>query len=99
MTNALVNPDAPLQAGDFLSLYVTGLGTVHLASGLQVADQQPSVTVDGKDCPVVYAGRAPGFDGLDQINCQIPSGIAPTSSAPVLVISGERSNLATLSIQ
>lgn len=99
LTNALVTAAAPLQAGDYVSLYVTGLGTVHLVSGLQVADQQPSVTVDGKDCPVVYAGRAPGFDGLDQINCQIPSGIAPTSAAPVVVTSGGRSNLATLSIR
>ncbi len=99
LTYAVVTAAAPLQAGDYVSLYVTGLGTVHLVSGLQVADQQPSVTVDGKVCPVVYAGRAPGFDGLDQINCQIPSGIAPTSSAPVVVTSGGHSNLATLSIR
>ena len=80
-TFALVTPTAPLKAGDYVSLYVTGLGTVHTVGSLQVADQQPTVTVDGKACPVSFAGRAPGFDGLDQINCQIPSGITATSSA------------------
>jgi uncharacterized protein (TIGR03437 family) len=99
MTYALVTPSAPLHAGDYVSLFVTGLGTVHLVNGLQVADQQPTVMIAGGSCPVTYAGRAPGFDGVDQINCQIPSGIAPTSSAPVVVISGGSSNQATLSIQ
>ena len=99
LTNILVSASAPLRAGDFVSLYVTGLGPVHPAGSLNVADQQPTVTVDGKPCPVSYAGRAPGFVGLDQINCQIPSGIATTSSAPVFVTSGSRSNLATLAIQ
>ena len=28
------------------------------------------------DCPVSFAGAAPGFVGLDQINCAIPSGIS-----------------------
>jgi len=98
LTSALVTAAAPLQAGDYVSLYLTGLGTAHLANGLPVADQQPSVTVGGIDCPVLYAGQVPGFAGLDQINCRIPSGIAPSSSAPVVVTSGGRSNLATLSI-
>lgn len=99
LTNVLVTASAPLRAGDFVSLYVTGLGPVHLVGSLEVADQVPTVTVDGKPCPVSYAGRAPGFVGLDQINCQIPSGIAPTAAAPVFVTSGSRSNLATLAIQ
>lgn len=99
LTNVLVTASAPLRAGDFVSLYLTGLGPVRRVGSLDVADQQPTVTIDGKPCPVSYAGRAPGFVGLDQINCQIPSGIAPTSAAPVFVTSGSRSNLATLAIQ
>ena len=99
LTNVLVTGAAPLHAGDFVALYVTGLGTAHLASGLQISDQQPTITVDGKSCPVTFAGPAPGYAGLDQINCQIPTAIAPTASAPVVVTSGGSSNVATLNIQ
>ena len=46
------------------------------------------------------APKAPGFDGLDQINCTIPSGVASSVSAPVVITSGNRiSNTATLAIE
>ena len=100
----LVTADNPLQAGEAVSLYATGLGLTTPGTGsfggLDVAVQQPTVTVAGVNCPVTFAGAAPGYIGLDQINCTIPSGITSTASAPVVITSGSSvSNTATLAIQ
>jgi len=68
-------------------------------NGLDYAVQQPTVTVGGMACPVTFAGAAPGYVGLDQINCTIPAGLASNESAPVVITSGGRtSNTATLAI-
>ena len=97
---SLVTADNPLHPGDAVALFATGLGLTAPSNGLDVAVQQPTVTVAGTNCPVSFAGAAPGFVGLDQINCTIPSGITPTASTPVVVTSGNRSsNTATLAIQ
>jgi uncharacterized protein (TIGR03437 family) len=96
---ALVTADNPLSPGDAVELYATGLGLTKASNGLDVAIQQPTVTVAGVNCPVTFAGAAPGYIGLDQINCTIPAGIASTASAPVVVTSGDQmSNTATLAI-
>lgn len=98
--NKLVTGSNPLKAGDFVSLYLTGLGATTRRDGLDWANQQPSVTVAGQPCAVSYAGRAPGFKGLDQINCQIPSGLTADSGAQIVVFSGSRgSNVATVAVQ
>jgi uncharacterized protein (TIGR03437 family) len=48
---------------------------------------------------VTFAGAAPGYIGLDQINCTIPAGLAATASAPVVITSGNMaSNTAALAI-
>jgi uncharacterized protein (TIGR03437 family) len=99
----LVTADNPLNAGDTVALYATGLGLTAPGtgsdSGLELAIQQPKVTVAGVICPVTFAGAAPGYIGLDQINCTIPAGIAATANAPVAIISGDRiSNTATLAV-
>jgi uncharacterized protein (TIGR03437 family) len=98
--NTLVTDSNPLRAGDYVSLYLTGLGTITSRDGLDWANQQPTVTLGGKPCPVSYAGRAPGFTGLDQINCVVPAGLGASSPAQVWVTSGQRaSNIATLAVQ
>jgi uncharacterized protein (TIGR03437 family) len=95
--------DNPLNAGAGVALFATGLGLTKPGSGpdsgLDVAVQQPTVTVANVNCTVTFAGAAPGYFGLDQINCIIPAGIAATASAPVVVTSGDRiSNTATVAI-
>ena len=90
ITFALVTPSSPLRAGDYVSLYLTGLG----------AATDPGVTVGGTKCAVSFAGGAPGFPGLDQINCQLASATVADPQAPVIVIAGGRvSNTATLAVQ
>lgn len=92
--NTTVSASNPLHAGDYLELFLTGLGSTSSVNGLDVAKQQPTVTIGGLDCPVTFAGAAPGFTGLDQINCRVPSGLG-AQAAPVVVQSGVRSSAVT----
>lgn len=98
--NGVVSSNNPLHADDYVELYATGLGATTTKSGLDYANLQPTVTIGGSDCPVTYAGRAPGYDGLDQINCIVPPGLGANAAAPVVVTSGARSsNAATLAVE
>jgi uncharacterized protein (TIGR03437 family) len=98
--NRVVGTGNPLHTGDYVELYATGLGATTNRAGLDYASQQPTVTIGGQDCPVTYAGRAPGYVGLDQINCIVPPGLGANAIAPVVVSSGARvSNTTTLAVQ
>lgn len=99
VNGVVVSQSAPLHAGDYLALYLTGLGATTNRGGLDWANQQPTVSIAGQNCPVTYAGRAPGYQGLDQINCVVPSGVS-NNAAQVVVTSGARtSNVATIAVQ
>jgi uncharacterized protein (TIGR03437 family) len=96
VTGALITADAPLLPGEYVSLYLTGLGATERRGDLDWARVAPEVTVGGRQCQLLYAGRAPGYIGLDQINCRVAVDAAPGSAA-VVVRSGRRtSNTITL---
>jgi uncharacterized protein (TIGR03437 family) len=88
-TGTVAGASAPLHAGDIMSLYLTGLGATNLINGLAYAQVVPTVTVGGSPCVVSYAGRSPGFAGLDQINCTIPA-VSSGPLTPVVVTSNGR---------
>jgi len=71
--NSASNPAA---RGSVISLYATGQGN---ASG------STTVSIAGYNAPVLYAGPAPGFSGLMQINAQIPCGFLPPGSQSVVL--------------
>ena len=52
-----------------------GLGQTREQAGLNWAIVQPQVSFGGQPCVVTFAGRAPGFPGLDQINCQVSTAV------------------------
>jgi uncharacterized protein (TIGR03437 family) len=56
---------ASYRVEDFITMFLTGLGT---------GAASPEVTLNGSAVRVTYAGPAPGFPGLDQINFQLPAG-------------------------
>ncbi len=78
----LVDSQRPAVPGEWISVFGTGLGRVRGAAPYgQVAPAAPpatamgkvSATVNGYEAVVSFAGRAPGFWGLDQINLQVPA--------------------------
>ncbi len=82
----------------FIALFVTGLGAeVTDNDGDSKASVQ--VTVDGNPVTVSYAGRAPGFVGLNQINFQLPPTINAGTYNVVVARNGFPSNTATITVK
>jgi uncharacterized protein (TIGR03437 family) len=74
--NSASNPAA---RESILVLYATGQGQDLSAV---------SLTMGGYIAPLFYAGPAPGFPGLMQINAQIPGGFLPPGVLPVVLSIG-----------
>jgi uncharacterized protein (TIGR03437 family) len=89
ITGQLISSTNPATAGEYVALYGTGLGPTFSSGGLNVAVTTPSVYVGGLAAKVIFAGRAPGYTGLDQIDIQIPSGLQ-TGNVAIVETSGSR---------
>jgi uncharacterized protein (TIGR03437 family) len=99
-TGASITTSAPALRGDYVALYLTGLGrTERRSDGLDWSLAVPQVMIGGKACSVVYAGRAPGYAGLDQINCQIALDATTGDTVNVGVTAGRRSGTATIPVR
>jgi len=107
-SDGVLTTTRPARAGDFLQIYVTGLGAVSPAvptgfpapvSPLAVTTRQPQVTIGGRPATIAFSGLAPGFAGLYQLTVQVPSG-APAGRQPVvLILDGVRSNEVSVQLQ
>ncbi len=74
---------APARPGEYVALYMTGLGQTNppLAPGALARTASPtawavSVVLDGTQLAasdMLYAGAAPGFAGLYQVNIHVPA--------------------------
>ncbi len=99
----------PAARGEWVSLYATGLGAVTPAAQSGAAPDAgvpfttltpPVVTVGNSRAEVSFAGLAPGFAGLYQVNFRIPADVTPGAEAPLkLSISGVESNTTKLAIR
>ncbi|MEP7364063.1 MAG: hypothetical protein ABI972_12475, partial [Acidobacteriota bacterium] len=74
---ALNSPDAPATRGQAITLYTTGLGVVQRRGNLDFATAAVEATLEGRALTVQFAGLAPGFPGLYQINLIIPADTPP----------------------
>jgi adhesin/invasin len=105
---SLHTPQTPIGAGEYVLLYLTGLGPTTPA----VADGQPaptnplamlngsvSATVGGLPATVQFAGLAPGFAGLIQVNAQIPPGLSPGDQPVFITINGAPSNAGVITVR
>jgi uncharacterized protein (TIGR03437 family) len=92
--------ERPVQPGEYLEIYSTGLGLSQASDGTQLADgvEAPasgnplyqtvattSVTIGGINAPVLFSGLAPGFVALSQVNVQVPENV-PTGDAVSVVL-------------
>ena len=98
-----VGGNSPARPGEFLLIYCTGLGPLRIAvkSGdrapsvppLAETTYLPSVSIAGLPAIVTYAGLAPGWVGLYQVNVQVPAGLA-TGNQPIQIVTlGVASNV------
>lgn len=99
-----VSSSNPAHAGDIVELYGNGFGPVNNppnsgeAAGASTTTGTVTVTIGGQTAQVQYAGLAPGFPALYQINVVIPSGL--TGNQPVVAsVGGQSSKPATIPIQ
>lgn len=96
----------PAPAGSVIVVYVTGLGPVEnpVATGLAATAHPLSrvtspvtATIDGRPAQLMFAGLAPGFAGLYQVNIVVPQ--IPPGDHPLQLIAGNAaSNIATISV-
>jgi uncharacterized protein (TIGR03437 family) len=98
----------PARRGKLIALYATGLGQTKpagvdgkMVKGLVTAVATVAVTIGGQNAKVVFAGDAPGFVGMSQINVIVPQDAAPSQTAPVnLVVGGSASaQMVTIAIK
>lgn len=96
----LLDDANPARIGEYVSVYLTGLGATEASGRLQSARFTPQATVDNVPATVAWAGRAPGYAGLDQVNIIVPAGVRTGTSVPLTIKSGKRvSNTTTLAIK
>jgi uncharacterized protein (TIGR03437 family) len=96
----------PAQLGSIVVLYATGDGQTRPAGVTGQAAQPPygtpqlpvSLTIAGVSADVIWAGSAPGFVGLLQINARIPGGFIPTGDLPVVLTIGSYPSAAGVTI-
>ena len=91
----LNTPSAPAHANDVLEVYCTGLGTVSPAvpagaaaplAPFSYTDNTVTAVIGGVPAQVQFAGLAPGYAGLYQVNVTVPSGVKPGPSVPLVLM-------------
>jgi len=102
----LVDASAPAAAGDVVQVFATGLGATNppVASGAAAPGAPPlaqvvatvTATIGGQPAQVQFAGLAPTYVGLYQVNVQIPGGLPPGTATLVLSAGRTTSNTVTL---
>jgi len=91
----LVTPTNPVQPGDTLVIYLTGMGPTspQVQAGQQTpptlltsVTQAPTLSLGSANLTIDYAGLVPGYiSGLYQINATVPKGTAGGESVPLVI--------------
>jgi uncharacterized protein (TIGR03437 family) len=107
-TTVLADANAPVQPGDTVTIYCTGLGAVDppIPSGTAAPPDGSSMTVNTVtatigDLPasVGFAGLAPGLTGVYQVIATLDDGVAAGDQVPVtLTVAGQTSPPVTIAV-
>jgi uncharacterized protein (TIGR03437 family) len=81
-----------------IAVFGTGLGNdaTDIDGNVSASVQ---ATIDGQPVTVSYAGRAPGFAGLNQLNITFPAGLASGTHKLVVSRNGVSSNSVSIVIK
>ena len=104
---AIVNQDgtinsstSPARRGQVVLVFGTGFGEVVQQGNLSVTAKPVTAQINGVNVPVAFAGLAPGFIGLYQLNLQLPVDMPPGLDISLTVTQGGvAGNPVTLSVQ
>lgn len=104
---SLNTPSNPAKVGSTIMVYLTGSGPVSPpvndgapapTNSLVNITSAYSATIGSAPAEVKFAGLAPGFVGLVQMNIVVPAGLAQGDYPLTVTIAGETSNSATVSV-
>jgi adhesin/invasin len=98
---------APARSGETVIIFCTGLGSLRspVPSGAAPSNpppetqSKPLVNVANLPALVTYAGLAPGFAGLYQVNVQLPVGLLAGGQPVQIVVNGVPSNIVIVRIK
>jgi adhesin/invasin len=112
---AALNPDltvhtaaTPQPAGAILAFFITAQGAVSpgVADGtaapatpLSLVQGVSGAAIGGRAAEVIFAGLAPGYAGLAQINVRIPEGLGPGDHPAFITIDGQPSNAGLVTVR
>jgi uncharacterized protein (TIGR03437 family) len=102
------DPSNPAKVGATIFAYLTGSGPVSPAAkdgvpasttSLVYAQASTSATIGNLPATISFAGLAPGFVGLVQMNIVVPTGLAPGTYPLSVTIDGQTSNAAPITVK
>lgn len=95
----------PARPGQTVILYGTGLGPLPAgtpdnaaAPAVQINNNNIEVLIGSRRATVSYAGRAPGFVGLDQLNLVVPEGVLGCAVSVLVRVGTQVSNVTTMAV-
>ncbi|MEP7341222.1 MAG: kelch repeat-containing protein [Acidobacteriota bacterium] len=102
--DALTGVGAPFNAKratgepNIITFFSTGLGGDATDVDANISESVQA-NIDGNPINVLYAGRAPGFVGLNQLNLVLPAGISSGEHSLTIIRNGVVGNSVTISIK
>jgi uncharacterized protein (TIGR03437 family) len=97
----------PARAGDIVAIFCTGLGRFQQAVVSGDAPPLPPPAIAGRVevrfgdrlTEVLFAGAAPGFPGLYQVNVRVPDGLTSGTRNVEVAVDGVSSNIVTAELR
>ena len=93
--SSTVSASDPVAPGEVVRFYATGLGAVQppvadgeAPTGLSSMVGTVTVTIGGTPAEVQFAGLAPNFAGLFQVNARVPAGLLAGNAIVVVSVDG-----------